>query len=136
MYDFAQDSSSQSSIEEDQEEITMSNNNVTNPLLGPSRGDKILDYSNAKGIKTYKRATAALKDEYDGLSEGIVVFQMQWVDQAESEGRENKKNGNIINIPKDGNDENNGVINLIKQYKKKRWQTGQETTWWRAKLTK
>ena len=60
----------------------MSNNNVTNPSLGPSRGDKILDYSNAKGIKTYKRTTAALKDEYGGLSEGIAVFQMQLADGA------------------------------------------------------
>ena len=64
----------------------MSNNNVVNPSIGPSRGDEILDYTNAKGIKTYKRATAVLKDEYNGLSEGIAVFQMQLGDRAESEG--------------------------------------------------
>ena len=35
-------------------------------LLGPSRGDMVINYKTLEGIKTYKRATTALKDEYNG----------------------------------------------------------------------
>ena len=67
-------------------------------------------------MKTYKRATSALKDKYNGKLEGIAVFQMQLADQAQTEGWANKSTGDIINIPRDGVDPNNGMVNLIKQH--------------------
>ena len=76
-------------------------------MPGPSRGNKILVYSNSEGMKTYKWATSALKDKYNGKLEGIAVFQMQLADQAQTEGWANKSTGDIINIPRDGVDPNN-----------------------------
>ena len=64
----------------------------------------------------YKQATSALKDEYNGKNNGIAVFQMQLADRAQTEGWPDKSTGDIINIPKDGLDPSNGVINVIKQH--------------------
>ena len=58
----------------------MSGNN-SNAMLGPLQGDKILNYSNLEGMKTYKQATSALKDDYNEKSDGIAVFQMQLADR-------------------------------------------------------
>ena len=41
------------------------NNARFTPLLGPSRGNVVINYETSDGLKTYKRATEALKDEYD-----------------------------------------------------------------------
>ena len=98
----------------EEEENTMSGNNAA--TLGPSRGDEVLDYANSEGIKSYKRATSALKDDYNGKSEGIAVFQMQLSDHALTEGWANKSAGDIINLPKDGVDPTNGVVNIIKNH--------------------
>ena len=108
------DFASHTSDQVGEEESTMTNNNT--PTLGPSRGDEVLDYASSEGIKSYKRATAALKDDYNGKSEGIAVFQMQLSDHALTEGWANKSAGDIINIPKDGADANNGVVNIIKNH--------------------
>ena len=100
--------------QEDQEANMSGNNN--NTTLRPSQGNKILDYANSKGIKIYKRATSALKDKYNGKSKGIAVFQMQLSDHAITEVWANKLTGDIINMPKDGVDTANGVVNIIKQH--------------------
>ena len=94
----------------------MSDQNRTTGKLGPSRGDDIIDYDTAEGVKTYKRATAALKDEYDGKSEDIAVFRMQLLNRCKAEGWSNGSNGDVINIPRDGLDASNGTVNVIKQH--------------------
>ena len=94
----------------------MPNNNQATGKLGPSRGNAIIDYNTAKGAKTYKRATAALKDKYDGKSEDITVFSMQLLNRCKAEGWSNVSSGDIINIPKDGVDTSNGTVNVIKQH--------------------
>ena len=58
----------------------------------------------------------ALKDEYNGKSKGIAVFQMQLSDQAQTEGWAKKYAGDIINIPKDGVDVTNGILNITKRH--------------------
>ena len=50
---------------------------MTTATLVPSRGDTVIDYEAPEGIKTYKRAITALKDEYDGKLDGISVFKMK-----------------------------------------------------------
>ena len=50
------------------------NQNQAAGTLGLSRGDTIIDYESAEGIKTYKRFTASLKDEYNRKSGNIAVF--------------------------------------------------------------
>ena len=86
------------------------------PTIGLSRGNKDIDFSTEDSLKTYKRATAPLKDEYDSSSEGIVVFQMQLTEHAKMEGWVNDSNRDIINIPKISIDPNNGVVNIIKEF--------------------
>ena len=67
-------------------------------------------------MKTYKHATAALKDKYDGKSKDIAVFCMQLLNRCKVEGWSNVSSGDIINIPKDGVDTSNGMVNVIKQH--------------------
>ena len=96
------------------EEVTynnISNNNQTSR----KRGITIIDDS-TKGIKTYKRATSSLKDEYDGKLEDITVFRMQLINRCKKEGWSNGSTGDIINIPKDGNGPANGTVNIIKEH--------------------
>ena len=99
--------------QEYQEEDMSGNNNTT---LGLSQGDITLDYANSEGMKTYKRATPALKDEYNGKSKGIAAFQMQLAEHADTEGWSNKSAGDIINIPREIVDPSNRTINIIKQH--------------------
>ena len=85
------------------------------PSLSPSRGDDIINYKTTDGLKTYKRATEALKDKYDGKSMGLAVFRMQLLGRAKSEGWMNQSSADIINIPQDGIDKSNGTINVLKE---------------------
>ena len=93
-----------------------SNNTPFTPLLRPSRGNEIINYKTTDGLKTYKRATEALKDEYDGKALGIAVFRMQLLARAKAEAWMNSNNADIINIPKDGINKSNGTINIIKEH--------------------
>ena len=89
---------------------------MTTATLGPLRGDTVIDYEAPEGIKTYKRATTALKDEYDGKLDGISVFKMQLMNKAKAEGWSNESTSNVINIPKDGANARNGTFNIIKEH--------------------
>lgn len=96
-------------------------NNVSTSFkvtLGPSRGDKAIDYESSEGAKTYKRATAALKDEYDGSAEGSAVFKMQLYSRAKTEGWSSMTTSDILNIPIDPNDLAKGTANVIKEKSK------------------
>ena len=92
------------------------NNARFTPSLGPSRGNVVINYETSDGLKTYKRATEALKDEYDGKASGLAVFRMQLLARAKAKGWMNSSDADIINIPKDGLDKANGTINIIKEH--------------------
>ena len=89
---------------------------VTTASLGPLRGDTVIDYKAHEGLKRYKRATTALKDEYDGKLDGISVFKMQLMNKTKAEGWSNGSTSNIVNIPKNGMDATNGTLNIIKEH--------------------
>ena len=94
----------------------MSNSTTFTPALGPSRGDVVINYKTTDGLKTYKRATEALKDEYDGKSSGLAVFCMQMLGRAKAEGWMNLTEADIVHISKDGLDKANGTINILKEH--------------------
>lgn len=98
--------------------VTSSTTQVKVATLGPSRDDTIIDYESSEGIKVYKRATAALKDEYDGKAAGSAVFKMQLNQRARSEGWSNYSSADIINIPQDGLDVSKGTANVIREKSK------------------
>ena len=85
------------------------------PALGPSHGVQVINYESSEGLKTYKRATAALKDEYSGKSDGVAVFRMQLASRAKTEGWADGNTADVVNIPKDGVDASNGTINVLKE---------------------
>ena len=92
------------------------NQNQAAGTLGPSIGNTIIDYESAEGIKTYKRANAALKDKYNGKSDDIAVFCMQLMNKCKAKGWSNALKGDMVNIPKDGVDASNGTVNVIKEH--------------------
>lgn len=83
--------------------------------LGPSMGDRLIDYSSGDGQKTYKRAMSSLKDEYNGTAEGITVFRMQLEQKAINEGWANGAAGDCIHIPLNDHDPSSGNINIINE---------------------
>ena len=93
-----------------------SKNTPFTPSLGTSRGNEVINYETTDGLKTYKKATEALKDEYDGKASGIEFFRMQLLARAKAEGWMNSTDTDIINIPKDGINKSNGTINIIKEH--------------------
>lgn len=86
--------------------------------LGPSRDDREIDYDTSEGIKQHRRATEALKDEFDGKADGSAVFKMQLFQRAQTEGWANGTKANIINIPLDGLDASQGTANVIREKSK------------------
>lgn len=83
--------------------------------LGPDMGDGLINYGTSDGKKTHKRATASLKDEFDGTSDGSTIFRMQLDRKSVDEGWANGTAGDCVHIPLNGFDPSSGNINVINE---------------------